>query len=554
MGCTPDGIDSITAVDPGPDETSPDITITYPLEGTTLNVLEEVTSIDIKFKVTDDIEIANIDVAVDGTSITTMDSFSDYRIANGNVTFDNVTNGDHTLTVTAVDTEGKTTTKTVNFSKKPPYTPKFDGEVFYMPFDGSYMDLVNLRVATEVGTPGFTSASFLGTSAYQGAADSYLQYEIPQMYGTNFSAAFWYKINATPDRSGILVAGVEGAGEDRTNGFRLFREPKDGQQVIKLNVGTGSTEVWNDGGLVDPAAGEWVHIAFTIDDNQTVLYINGMPVNTGNMGGNPIDWTGVKNMTIESGGETFGYWGHGDDESNMDELRLFDKTLSETDVQNMISESSVMLHMPMDGSYDDTVANREVTVVGSPGYAGEAKVGTDAYAGATGAYLTLPAAGLQTEEFSAAFWYKVDPSALRAGILTMSPEDTNNPDAQNIRTSGFRLFREGDASSQTIKLNVGTGADESWNNGTTIDATTGEWIHIAFTISTSESVLYINGNAVNTGTLTQPISWDGIDMISVMSGTPHFTEWGHLSDPSYMDDLRFYNKALSADEVAALAN
>jgi hypothetical protein len=33
------------------------------------------------------------------------------------------------------------------------------------------------------------------------------------------------------------------------------------------------------------------------------------------------------------------------------------------------------------------------------------------------------------------------------------------------RTKGFRLFREGSATSQRIKLNVGTGAGESWNDG-----------------------------------------------------------------------------------------
>lgn len=555
-GCTNDGIDPITAVDPGPDEASPEITISYPQEGTTLKVLEEVTSIDIKFKVTDDIEIANIDVAVDGNSIAAMDNFTDYRIVSESVAFNNVTNGDHQLTVTATDIDGKVSTTTVNFSKEPPYVAKYDSEALYMPFDGDYTDLVNLRTADVVGSPSFSSNAQLGSASYQGNADSYLEYEIPESvnYGSNFSAAFWYKVNASPDRAGLLVAGDPSAGESRTQGFRLFREGSATEQQIKLNVGTGSGEVWNDGAKIDATAGEWVHIAFTVDDQQTVIYINGIAANTGNMGGNTIDWSGIEDVTIGSGGASFSYWGHAADQSNIDELRLFNKTLTETDVQNMIKDSFVTLHLPMDGSYEDLVSNRAINTVGNPGFAGMAKVGSDAYAGAEGSYLTFANDGLKSQEFSATFWYNAKTDAARAGILTVGPEDPNNPDAQNLRTSGFRLFREGNETEQRFKLNVGTGDSDSWNDGGVIDPSTSDWVHIAMTISTTETKIYINGALVNTGTLPAPISWADTDIVSVMSGAPRFTEWGHLADTSIMDNLRFYNKALSADEIAAMAN
>jgi hypothetical protein len=37
-----------------------------------------------------------------------------------------------------------------------------------------------------------------------------------------------------------------------------------------------------------------------------------------------------------------------------------------------------------------------------------------------------------------------------------------------------------------------------------------------------------------------------------MSGAPRFTEWGHLSDESYMDELRIFNKALSQAEIQTI--
>src|SRR5690625_8044210 len=73
VGCDK-GIDSITAVTPGPDESAPEVTITYPQEGTQIRVLEEVTSITIKFEVTDDIEIAAVDLSLNGEVITTFRS------------------------------------------------------------------------------------------------------------------------------------------------------------------------------------------------------------------------------------------------------------------------------------------------------------------------------------------------------------------------------------------------------------------------------------------------------------------------------------------------
>ena len=547
-----DGIDPITAVDPGPDAGSPVITIMYPAEGTAIQVPEAVATIDIRLEVVDDIEVEKIEVLVNGNQIAMFDEFTDYRIVKRTVTFDNVTNGEHTLTVRATDISGNVTTKEVNFSKEPPYSPKFAGEFFYMPYDGDFMELVNIYTADEIGNPAISTASFLGTGAYSGVADSYITVPLDEEdLGSDFSAAFWYKLSADANRAGILVAGANA--DDRNQGFRLFREGSATSQTIKLNVGTGGGDSWNDGGSID-VTGDWVHIAFSVTASETVLYVNGMPLRTATISG-AIDWTGVEKITIGAGGETFSYWDHKSDTNSLvDELRLFNTALSQSDIQNLINASAVTLYMPFDGQYKDMVANREVTVVGTPGFAGESVEGSDAYAGAANSYLTLPSAGLLGEDFSATFWYKVDASPDRAGLITIGPEDTENasfPDVQNKRTSGFRLFREGNATEQRIKLNVGSGTSDHWNDGGVINVAEGDWVHVAFTISSSETVIYLNGDAVNTGALPNAIDWTGTDLVSIMSGAPRFTEWGHLSDTSFMDELRFYNKVLTQDEIQA---
>jgi hypothetical protein len=550
--CEYDGIDPITPVDPGADAGSPEVSILSPNEGTVIQVPEAVTSVNIRFEVEDDIEVELVEVLVNGNVIATYDEFLDYRIVKEQVVFDQVTNGEHTVTVRATDIAGNTTSETNTFSKEPPYSPKFAGEFFYMPFDGDFAELVNIYTAEETGDPRISGNAFLGSGAYTGAPDSYITVPLDEEnLGDEFSAAFWYKVTGDPDRAGILVAGAD---EERNQGFRLFREGSGTSQTIKLNVGTGNEESWNDGILLDVEEGDWVHIAFSVTAEGSTLFLNGAPVNTVDMA-NPIDWTGVDEITIGAGGETFSYWDHLHDPSLIDELRLFNVALTAEDIQNLVSASAVTLHMPFDGNYRDVVSNREVTVVGSPGFAGESVVGSDAYAGAEGSYLTLPSEGLLTEEFSATFWYNVNASPDRAGIIVVGPEDSDNagfPETQNDRTSGFRFFRENAAGNQRFKLNVGDGSADTWvDGGEAADvANDAGWVHLAFTITSNSATVYINGEVVQESSFSG-IDWTGTDLVSIMSGAPRFSEWGHLSDQSYMDDLRFYNKALTQDEIQA---
>ncbi len=547
------GIDPITEIAPGTDATAPQITIIKPTEGQAIKVFEEITSLDINVEVTDDIEIANISVLLNNLEIAEFNAFPDYRRALEKFSYANLTNGNHKLTVAATDIEGKTSTVEVNFSKAPPYEAKFDGETFYMPFDGDYRDQIGFKVASAIGTPGFASPGHEGISAYMGASDSYLTFPAEGLLTDQFSAAFWYKVDANPDRAGILVVGND-VPENRNQGFRLFREGNANEQRIKLNVGTGAGESWNDGGVIDVAAGEWIHVAFTISQTQSIIYFNGNAVNMADFT-SPIDWSGANSITIGSGGETFSYWDHKSDFSGMDELRLFNKALTQGEVQLMMSSSNPYIpqydgetfYMPFDNGYINLAGSTIAAQVGSPTITPEAHNGEGAYLGANDSYLSHPTAGYTGTQFSASFWYKVNGAPDRAGILVSGNDIPEN------RNQGFRLFREGNADEQRIKLNVGTGAAESWNDGGVIDVTAEEWVHVAMTISETQTKLYFDGVEVNVAALSNPIDWTDCNAFTIGSGGPTFSYWDHLSDNSIIDELRFFNKALSGEEVASIA-
>ena len=553
-----EGIDPITAVAPGADASAPVVTIKYPTEGVKIQVPELVTSMNIQFEATDDIELKSISVLMDGTEITSYSEFKDYRRAVKEYLYNKVTNGTHTLTIKATDLDGKVTNTSVKFEKKPPYTPLYAGETFYMPFDGDYVEKISFQAATVVGGPGFAGTGLKGINAYAGAADSYLSFPLAGLTGTEFSAEMWVKLNATPDRAGILS--ISPAGEDRSKGVRFFREGSATEQRFKLNVGTGAGETWNDGGIVKTSTTDWVHLAFTVSQTTCTVYINGAVATS--VPTSAIDWTGCSTISIFSGAPNFAYWNHNSDLSKFDELRLFNKALTQTEIQNIIQNDSPyvakysgeVFYMPFESNYKELNTNTTATKVGTPGFA-DGKVGK-AYAGATDSYLTYPTTGLKNSNFSAVFWTKINATPDRAGILVMGPPDPANTTFQNNRNSGFRFFREGTATAQVFKLNAGNGTADSWFDGgatATVDPTAGTWTHMAFTISGTECVVYINGEVVKQGTFSG-IDWTGCDILSIMSGAPRFTEWSHLSDLSLMDELRIFNKALTQDEVKTIMN
>ncbi len=338
--CDEKYIDDISSVGQGPDLTAPAVSILYPNEGQMIQVKEEVAPITINFEVKDDIEVGAIKLELDGNSIATLTDFKDYRKVLSTYTYNTLTNGAHVLKVTASDKSGKSTITSVNFQKVAPYKTKYDGEIFYMPFDGDYLDLVSVKYATAVSSPGFSSENKKGGKSYAGAVNSYLTFPTAGLLGSQFSATFWYKMNATPDRSGILTIGPPDpnnptAPNNRKNGFRLFREGGPSNQTIKLNVGNGDGDSWYDGGskaTIDPTVKTgWVHVAFTISGSSVSVYLDGVEVSQGSFPG--VNWSGCDVLSVASGAPRFTEWGHLSDLSLYDELRLFNKALTKEEVK-----------------------------------------------------------------------------------------------------------------------------------------------------------------------------------------------------------------------------
>lgn len=220
-----------------------------------------------------------------------------------------------------------------------------------------------------------------------------------------------------------------------------------------------------------------------------------------------------------------------------------------------IGADGQIFYMDFEDNYEEYQSLNEATVVGSPGFATGIK--GNAYAGANDSYLTF-----ETDKFASAltptmtfsFWYKVNSNPNRAGLLVLGPETEGAPaDQQNNRTSGIRIFREDAAGKQRLKAIVGNGVDDSWIDGgdkADLDAENPTWKFIALVLTKDKAIFYIDGEEVAAANFSG-ISWKGSDIMSIGSGSPRFNEWGHKSDNSLIDELRIYNKALSASDIKA---
>lgn len=223
-----------------------------------------------------------------------------------------------------------------------------------------------------------------------------------------------------------------------------------------------------------------------------------------------------------------------------------------------VSEDGQIFYMAFEDNYVDAQSDVIATKVGNPTFT-EGKLGK-AYAGATDSYLTFRLSDLVStlgSDLSIGFWYKVNGAPDRGGIVVIGPATEGAPaSAQNNRTSGFRIFRESAGTMQRIKANVGNGTADGWLDGGTkadLDPATAGWKYITLTLAKGVANFYIDGEVVATNALTE-ISWAGCDILSIGSGAPRFTEWGHLSDNSLIDELRIYNKALKATEIIDIIN
>lgn len=124
----------------------------------------------------------------------------------------------------------------------------------------------------------------------------------------------------------------------------------------------------------------------------------------------------------------------------------------------------------------------------------------------------------------------------------------------NNGTTGFDLYG-GNSSSQAVSVNLSYegkpwGNSFQWQSGLSENV----WTHMAWVLDGTTTYLYVDGQLKETKT---GMSTNGIPSVAdILVGAGYTNNNGTAAVPAYftigyMDDVRFYNVALSADEVVA---
>jgi hypothetical protein len=209
-------------------------------------------------------------------------------------------------------------------------------------------------------------------------------------------------------------------------------------------------------------------------------------------------------------------------------------------------------YLPFDNDYADASGNnRNGTPVGNPTFA-SGKVGTGAVQitnqGTSRNYVTLGQAASsafgQTTDFSVAFWMKTD-------RVSSDPVVVGNKDWDSGGNTGWLIGTQADGRIEwNYKRSTETRKDLDTVIGNILN--NGRWAHVTVVWNINgDALTYYDGFLVN----QQPISPGNGDIsaagTSLNLGQDGMGDYGSEWD-GLLDDVAFWNRALTADEVLAL--
>ena len=225
-----------------------------------------------------------------------------------------------------------------------------------------------------------------------------------------------------------------------------------------------------------------------------------------------------------------------------------------------IGAGSLVGYWAFDGSYVDSISNTTGTSVGTSftgGFKGQALQGA-----LNGYVLTAPSNGIKNlQSFTITEWLNTPPPS--TGIIDFFTLSNTTHFWGNIEM----FFENGsDNSNGKIRVHVNKDGNDNTYSVDGVPNLFNTWVNIAVSYDATSSTftLYINGNKVNSGTLSNlsgPLNFS--DVGNIVFGTTQFQTTpsqtsGTTAQPwaSFMtgkiDEVRVYNKVLSASDLQAL--
>ena len=358
--------------------------------------------------------------------------------------------------------------------------------------------------------------------------------ELPQMTSTTWAA--WVRLDKDSAYGTAISAAFEGAGAGHTLGFHTgdnVRKPR-----VLWNHANGHISIMSE----EPVElGEWYHMAVTYDadSEEIVLYVNGEPKANGTVGTTAFSTVNLGRRASSKNCPLNGA---------LDDVAIFDRGLSSDEIGQLFDGEDIADGLVLSWGFEeedgfacaDSSGNgNDGSLVGYP--AGEVSNWVD---GKIGGALSLPQAA---EHLEIAGLPSVTSTTWAAWVRL---------DADSAYGAAISAAFDGAGAGHSLGFHTGATVRHPrvlWNhaNGhisllSPDPVELGEWNHLAVTYNAdSEDItLYVNGETKGSGKVgTTPFS---VVHLGQRASSKNCSMNGSL------DDLRIYNRALSADEISSL--
>ena len=207
--------------------------------------------------------------------------------------------------------------------------------------------------------------------------------------------------------------------------------------------------------------------------------------------------------------------------------------------QSVANSNGLVAWYQFDGNTTDSSSNANYATPSGTITYGAGKFGQAATFGGTQSVSVANNTTLQNSAVTISFWMNASTPVSYAEIVSLDGGTTGSP--------GFDI-EEGAAGAGTVYMRVDTSAGANYNGCGTASAVVGKgWTHMLYTISGGTVTGYMNGVQICTLAYTVGTGISNSTVpLKIGTGPGSFVYNGAL------DDVRLYNRVLSADEITQL--
>ena len=415
-----------------------------------------------------------------------------------------------------------------------PTTAHQDGSEGHWQFNGNNFDASgNVHALTLVGSPTYSTDAKEGTNSV--VLDGATQYGDAGTYdaGSRFTIAAWVKV--ATGRSSIQTILSNSNGGTAT-GFRLYvntYQTSDGRFVLETCNGSALAKATSVSAAATP--GTWQYVVVSADKvaGTARVYVDGVDRTEAGTIRTDFATSGDVNVgRMDSSGYLLG--------GQLDDVQILPGAFTTAQVKDlMVSGLTARWSFELNGG-DRTGHNNFLTAVGGATYApGPVPVGS--YAAALNGAGQRYSAGAQNlgSAYTVTLWAKIPTGA--TGNQTLAAN------AAGGSASGFQFYANVNSGQLGFATGTGSAAASKLSAGGVFAPD--QWNHVAVTVDNTAGVatLYYGGSAVTTsGSLLTGAQTTGTLILGALTD-------GSAALTGNLDDVRVYNRALTAQEIAILA-